>query len=78
MGVCGKYNKKTWRVCRGVVCLALGNGVVGGEGWRVYFVLLLLVLCCLVLSCVVLCCLVLSCVVLCCLVLSCVVLCCLV
>ncbi len=55
MGVCGKFNNKTWRVCRGVVCLALGNGVVGGEGWKVYFVLLLLVF---VLSCLVLTCLV--------------------
>ena len=54
MGVCGKFEEKKWRVCRGVVCLALGEGVVGVGRLRAYFVLLCHVLSCLVLCCVVL------------------------
>jgi hypothetical protein len=62
VGVCEKFEEKKWRVCRGVVCLALEEEVLGGEGgglnlsWLVlscnvlhFLVLPRVVLCCVVL-----------------------------
>jgi hypothetical protein len=46
MGVCEKFEEKKWRVCRGVVCLALGKVVLGERVGR----FILSCLSCLVLS----------------------------
>ncbi len=51
MGVCEKFEEKKWRVCRGVVCLALGKVVLGERVGR--FILSCLVLSGLVLSCLI-------------------------
>ena len=51
MGVCEKFEEKKWRVCRGVVCLALGKVVLGERVGR--FILSCLVWSGLVLSCLI-------------------------